>query len=90
MPMWCVAPLEMNEGNSLGVRVQSAYRLQCRNSRTCELYCNGHLQNEHLALPLACSCWYRSVGVCLSVSHSDALEIYRSTSKREAERQLIG
>jgi len=28
--MWCVAPLEMNEENSLGARVQSAYRLQCR------------------------------------------------------------
>jgi len=24
--MWCVAPLEMNEGNSLGARVQSAYK----------------------------------------------------------------
>ena len=30
MPMWCVAPLEMNEGKYLGARVQSAYRLQCR------------------------------------------------------------
>ena len=28
--LWCLAPLEMNEGNSLGARVQSAYRLQCR------------------------------------------------------------
>ena len=26
MPMWCVVPLEMNEGNSLGARVQSAYK----------------------------------------------------------------
>ena len=26
MPMWCVAPLEMNEANSLGERVQSAYK----------------------------------------------------------------
>jgi hypothetical protein len=30
VPMWCVAPQEMNEGKSLGARVQSAYRLQCR------------------------------------------------------------
>jgi len=28
--MWCVAPLEMNEENSLEARVQSTYRLQCR------------------------------------------------------------
>ena len=34
MPLWCVAPLEMNEGNSLGARVQSAYRLQRRKSPT--------------------------------------------------------
>ena len=37
MPMWCVAPLEMNEGNSLGARVQSAYRLQCRKCPTSDL-----------------------------------------------------
>jgi hypothetical protein len=37
MPMWCVAPLEMKKRNSLGARVQSAYRLQCRKSLTCEL-----------------------------------------------------
>ena len=35
--LWCVAPLEMNEGNSLGARVQSAYRLQCRKSPTRDL-----------------------------------------------------
>ena len=37
MPMCCVVPLEMNEGNSLGARVQSAYRLQCRKSHTRDL-----------------------------------------------------
>ena len=38
MPMWCVAPLEMNEGNSLGgARVQSAYRLQWRKGPTRDL-----------------------------------------------------
>jgi len=36
--MWCVAPLEMNEGNSLGARVQSAYRLQCRKGPTRDLH----------------------------------------------------
>ena len=25
MPVWCVPPLEMNEGTHLGVRVQSAF-----------------------------------------------------------------
>jgi len=40
MPMWCVAPLEMNEGNSMGARVQSAYRLQCRKSPTRDLQLN--------------------------------------------------
>ena len=38
MPMWCVAPLEMNEGNSLGARVQSAYRLHCRKGPKSDLF----------------------------------------------------
>jgi len=37
VPTWCVAPLEMNEWNSLGARVQSAYRLHCRKSPTRDL-----------------------------------------------------
>ena len=49
MPMWCVAPLEINEENSLGARVQSAYRLQCRKSPTCDLYKkNGGGRNGRL------------------------------------------
>ena len=41
--MWFVAPLEMNEVNSLGARVQSAYRLQCRKSPTRDLNFNFNL-----------------------------------------------
>ena len=37
MPMCCMAPLEMNDGNSLGATVQSAYRLQCRKGPTRDL-----------------------------------------------------
>ena len=50
MPMWCVAPLEINEGNSLGARVQSPYRLRpflvtrvsvfrIREILQCDLFC---------------------------------------------------
>jgi len=38
VPMWCVATLVMNEGNSLVARVQSAYRLQSQNSPPRDLY----------------------------------------------------
>ena len=44
--MWCVAPLEMNEGNSLGTRVQSAYRLQCRKDPTRDLKKNHFLGSD--------------------------------------------
>ena len=44
MHMWCVAPLEMNVGNSMGARVQSAYRLQCRKGPTCDLFNTAILQ----------------------------------------------
>ena len=38
VPMWCVATLVMNEGNSLGARVQSAYRLQSQNTPPRDFY----------------------------------------------------
>jgi len=45
VPMWCVASLEMNEGYSLGPRVQSAYRMQCRKGLTHDLFTAQHVSN---------------------------------------------
>ena len=44
MPMWCMVPLEMNGGNWLGARVQSAYRLQCRKGPTRDLFVSDKSQ----------------------------------------------
>ena len=49
--MWCVAPLEMNEGNSLGARVQSAYRLRCRKPHTRPLICQFWIFREPVPWP---------------------------------------
>ena len=37
-PVWCLAPLEMNEGTHLGVRVQSAFGCSAEKAPLRDLY----------------------------------------------------
>ena len=52
--MWCVAPLEMNEGELIEARVQSAYRLHCRKGPTRDL-------KRLTTLPPSCAVVMKSV-----------------------------